>query len=74
MLRPKFMDSEYLVKELFNLHLKEGAPEEVVRAFEAWKKSKRKIEKKEYSKIDGRVFVYEVGGGFEIIPEMEYGF
>ena len=35
MLRPKFMDSEYLVKELFNLHLKEGAPEEVVRAFEA---------------------------------------
>lgn len=23
---------------------------------------------------DGRVFVYEVGDGFEIIPEMEYGF
>lgn len=52
MLRPKFMDSEYLVKELFNLHLKEGAPEEVVREFEAWKKKQEQNRKKEYSKIE----------------------
>lgn len=46
MQRPKFMDSEYLVKDLFNLHLKEGAPEDVVREFEAWKKQLEENKKK----------------------------
>lgn len=43
---PKFMDSEYLVKELFNLHLKEGAPEDVVKEFEEWKKRQEENKKK----------------------------
>lgn len=46
MQRPKFMDSEYLVKELFNLHLKEGAPEDVVKEFEEWKKRQEENKKK----------------------------
>lgn len=31
--RPKFMDSPYFVDELFNWHLKEGAPADVVKEF-----------------------------------------
>lgn len=31
--RPKFMDSPYFVDDLFNWHLKEGAPDEVVKEF-----------------------------------------
>ena len=32
--KPKFVDSPYFVPEEDNWHLKEGAPEEVVREFE----------------------------------------
>ncbi|MBO7518948.1 MAG: hypothetical protein J6T31_07540 [Methanobrevibacter sp.] len=31
--RPKFMDSPYFVDELFNWHLKKGAPDDVVKEF-----------------------------------------
>lgn len=36
--RPKFLDSEWFVEEPFNWHLKDGAPEELVREFEAYMK------------------------------------
>ena len=51
MSRPKFMDSEYLVRELFNLHLKEGAPEDVVREFEEWKKRREENKKRNHRKL-----------------------
>lgn len=59
MSRPKFMDSEYLVRELFNLHLKEGAPEEVVREFEEWKKRREENKKKESSKTEAISLTFE---------------
>lgn len=31
--RPRFMDSPYFVDELFNWHLKEGAPADIVKEF-----------------------------------------
>lgn len=36
---PKFMDSPYFVRELFNWHLKPGAPKEVVDEFNAYMKA-----------------------------------
>lgn len=42
--RPNFLDSEYFVMEVDNWHLKEGAPEEVVKEFEEWMKAKDLIE------------------------------
>lgn len=36
--KPKFVDSSYFVPEEDNWHLKEGAPEEVVREFEEFMK------------------------------------
>ena len=33
---PKFFDSEWFVDEPGNWHLKEGAPEEIVKEFEAY--------------------------------------
>lgn len=39
MSKPKFFDSPFFVKEDENLHLLPGAPEEVVREFEAWMKA-----------------------------------
>lgn len=44
--RPKFVDSEYFVPEMFNWHLKEGAPENVVREFEEYKKRDEEAAKK----------------------------
>jgi len=34
--RPSFFDSEYFVLEVDNWHLKEGAPAEIVKEFEAF--------------------------------------
>lgn len=36
---PKFIDSPYFVDEPGNWHLKPGAPEEVVKEFEAYMKA-----------------------------------
>lgn len=35
---PKFMDSPYFVRELFNWHLKPGAPKEIVDEFNEYMK------------------------------------
>ena len=35
---PKFFDSEWFVMEFGNWHLKEGAPEEIVKEFEEYMK------------------------------------
>lgn len=44
--RPKFVDSPYFVMEDGNWHLKEGAPEEVVREFEEYMEYKKELEKR----------------------------
>lgn len=37
---PKFIDSEYFVPEVGNWHLKEGAPEDIVKEFEEFIKNR----------------------------------
>jgi hypothetical protein len=36
---PKFINSEFFIPEPGNWHLKEGAPKEIVKEFEEFKKS-----------------------------------
>lgn len=42
--KPKFVDSPYFVAEEDNWHLKEGAPEEVVKEFEEYMEYSRRCE------------------------------
>ena len=50
-LRPKFMDSPYFVPEFNNWHLLPGAPEEVVKEFEEFKKIFLLLKLKKYRKV-----------------------
>ena len=43
-LKPNFVDSPYFVPEENNWHLKEGAPEEVVKEFEEYMEYEKKME------------------------------
>lgn len=40
---PKFLDSPYFVGELFNWHLKPGAPKEVVDEFNAYMEARESM-------------------------------
>lgn len=44
--KPKFVDSPYFVPEEDNWHLKEGAPEEVVKEFEEYMRYEEELEKR----------------------------
>lgn len=41
--RPDFIDSPYFVDEPGNWHLKEGAPEEVIKEFEKFMKNSKPV-------------------------------
>ena len=45
-MKPKFADSPYFVPEENNWHLKEGAPEEVVREFEEYIEYEKRLEQR----------------------------
>lgn len=44
--KPKFVDSPYFVPEEDNWHLKEGAPEEIVKEFEEYMRYEEELEKR----------------------------
>lgn len=44
--KPKFVDSPYFVPEEDNWHLKEGAPEEIVKEFEEYMRYSKEQESK----------------------------
>lgn len=44
--KPKFADSPYFVPEEDNWHLKEGAPEDVVKEFEEYMKRQKELEER----------------------------
>lgn len=44
--RPSFVDSPYFVGEVDNWHLKEGAPEAVVKEFEEYMQYEKELEEK----------------------------
>lgn len=43
---PDFVNSPYFVGEMDNWHLKPGAPEEVQKEFDEWKKAEEDAEKR----------------------------